>query len=123
MDIHYHYVSSLDDEGLEDAIFSLLRKADDEFLPPLSTRGVGTAEENLQNILTQERTRQIIYALDEDDRNDSTVVGYLSFEDGHVAPQSNGGLPCRYVIRVIVDSAYRGNRIADGFYKVLAQLS
>lgn len=80
-------------------------------------------DENLETVLHQEMNRRLLYAVDEENPNNPILAGYMSFEDNHVAEMSNGGQPCRYVIRVIVKPAYRGNGITEAFYEYLVNIS
>lgn len=111
------------DPWIEQSVFELLQIADSEFLPPLSSRGPGTPQENLDGVFRKELERWLLCAIDEEDSENPVLAGYMSYEDDHVSEKSNNGLPCRYVIRVIVRPEYRGNGITDALYARLAQLS
>lgn len=123
MNIRFHEASRIDNPWLQQSILDLLHIADGEVLPPLTTRGGGTPEENLNGVFQKELGRKLVYAVDEENPSSPILAGYLAYEDGHVAEMSNGGCPCRYVIRVIVRPDYRGQGIAGRLYERLVCIS
>jgi|GEM_PF-357422 len=131
-DISYEYKPSLPGEYY-DAVKRMLAEADNEFVPPLSSRE-GTTDKNLleegsKSLGVSEypvkyfenmKNQPIILAVyhRNDDESDK-LVGFMSFIQGY----SIGDIAGDYVSTVIVDSEYRRNGITHAMYHELMDVS
>lgn len=99
-------------------IFKLLEKSDDEFVPPLSSRGsttqsnLGKAEKSsVQAYFDEMITQHFFIALD-----NKKVIGFMSFKKNHFSKDVDI-IKNIYISTIIVDSYYRGKGITKLFYK------
>lgn len=118
-----------------EAIWQLLRAADEEFVPPLSARG-STVQPELEpqpsakqrgpgepgtgqgpaRYFDELRGQHFILARE---RRTDHVVGFLSYREHHLLPEGAPGGEHLYVSTVIVDPAHRRQGITRAMYERL----
>lgn len=99
----------------------LVQKYDNEFVPPLSSRGSASStslrdcnNDNISDYIESMKSQDFIVVLDKDNK----VVGFLSYVHKEVCC-----IDCNYVSTIIVDKDYREQGVAKELYSVLEKLS
>ena len=129
------FEKQLSDQYAEE-VRQILYKADEEFVPTLSSRN-GTTQKNLGGSGTQTNTNQVdaekeypvayfevmrqqafILAL-----QDEKVVGFLSYIPHHSITVAGKALECAYASTIIVEKACRGKKITEAMYGKLYEVS
>jgi len=106
----------------EDAIWSLLEIADEEFVPPLSARTGAKQRDGLDDRSGEDLSTFFEACLDHEfiiARKNDDVVGFLSFHDGYNIEELEGYLPSNYVSTVIVHPDHRRSGYARQLYEHL----
>lgn len=108
----------------EPQLFSLLSAADDEFVPPLSTRfsttqkslaGGEKSKDGIRAYFDQMKTQSIMVA-----EEDGQVYGFVSFKENYVNDQiTNAHLPNIYLSTLVVSPAARGKGLTKQIYATL----
>ena len=111
-----------DIEPSEDAIWRLLEIADDEFVPPLSSRTGTEQRRGLDEQSGDDLSTFYEACLDHEfllaEKNEE-VVGFLSFHDGYEIEELRGYRPSNYVSTVVVHPEHRRNGYARRLYEHL----
>lgn len=127
MQIQYRYDETLTDDALLAGVWDLLRRYDQEFVPPLSAREY-TDQSNLTDGLRAAKEparyfdmlkeQSFLLALAR-----GRVVGFMSFRPRHRVEELQDCAETIYVTTVIVDEAYRGQGITTRLYAELEHIA
>ncbi|MBO3101914.1 GNAT family N-acetyltransferase [Cellulomonas fengjieae] len=110
--------------GLDDALHGLLTGADEEFVPPLSSRtgtlqsalGPATARAGIDAYLAAVLDQELLVAQDVDG-----VLGFLSYRPDHVVAVDGRRPigPVAYVTTIVVAPTARGRGVGRALYRAL----
>ena len=99
----------------------LVQKYDNEFVPPLSSRGSTSStslrdcnNDNISDYIESMKSQDFIVVLDKDNK----VVGFLSYVHKEVCC-----IDCNYVSTIIVDEDYREQGVANALYSMFEELA
>lgn len=106
-------------------VWQLLRRYDQSFIPPLSSRE-NTYQSNLAQLTQQTNEPREYFAALKDQSFllatvDLTVVGFMSFRPNELCVELDDEERTTYITTIIVDEAQRGRGITSSFYSIVGK--
>ena len=123
--MNVEFIESLEDAGLSEQMLKILTEANDEFVPPLTSRNSTTQSDFLQK---SESDKAVPYAyfdmLKEQKalvmRECGRVVGFMSYKtDYENAVITKDFIPNVYISTVVTDKMFRHRGVTKGLYEAL----
>ncbi|MBE5997114.1 MAG: hypothetical protein E7240_07165 [Lachnospiraceae bacterium] len=114
-------------DSQKEQLFGLLKSREQDFVPPISERGIKSADENIedyfQHLLEMKLVLiEIVIETDPADGNSSPeengtarLAAYLAYEPEHYFPSTGENI--LYMSSAIVDPAFRGHHFLEEMYE------
>ena len=119
---------SLGESQFRSQVYELLKKCDQEFVPPLSARnstsqkrltGEDLDRESVPKSYFLELCNQPVIICAEDDR----LIGFMSYINNYICSDVENATPGIYVTTIIVDPDHRGKSLTAKMYDELVELA